>query len=585
MKRLPKFGKARVRTRRILRSWIFRVAVVLAVLGGTGYAGLWAFGKLERRQSRGLVAKAEGYLKEGQGEAARMGLETALRLDPKNAQALRMLARLREAQGAGPEAMDAMRRLSESGQMTLDDLSAYAVMAARQGDMPLAERLADAAAQGGNPVLRHLLKAEVGMAGNKPEGVEKELRAAVEADKSGMAAMSLARFLTSQGLTAQSGPEVLEILRGASKRQDAVGAEALAMGLRTGVVPRAEAAQWIAAARSHPAAGPRVWAAADMVEIALDPKSKGGVARRAAERVQGKPVEERVAVMVWAMRVGEPQVASGLITPEEAAQVAGVFSVWLDSLSMQGRWDEVSAALAREGQPLPGFLAELYRGRALVERGKVEEGRRAYAKALEAAYAKREDFIQAVAYLGTTGEDWAFEQGLRRALKDFPDKRGDVMRAVVPAVAARRDAKRTRKVYEIASQVEGMDGDLTMQNDRDYLALVLGMPVDAQAVALRSEANPRDFSFRVTSAMALIRAGRGKEALKVLEDCEPDVHVESLVPSQRMVVASALAAAGKTREAEYVAATILPASLSAQEAVFLVEELKKALPAQGRGGG
>jgi hypothetical protein len=111
------------------------------------------------------------------------------------------------------------------------------------------------------------------------------------------------------------------------------------------------------------------------------------------------------------------------------------------------------------------------------------------------------------------------------------------------------------------------------------------MPVDAQAVALRSEANPRDFSFRVTSAMALLRAGRGKEALKVLEDCEPDVHVESLVPSQRMVVAAALAAGGKPKDAEYVAATILPASLSAQEAVFLVEELKKALPAQGRGGG
>jgi hypothetical protein len=173
---------------------------------------------------------------------------------------------------------------------------------------------------------------------------------------------------------------------------------------------------------------------------------------------------------------------------------------------------------------------------------------------------------------------------LRRALQDFPEKRTDVMRAVVPAVAARRDLARTLKAYEIASQVEGVGGDLTMQNDRDYLALVLGRPVDAQAVAGRSEANPRDFSFRVTSAMALMRAGRGKEALKVLEDCEPDVHVESLVPSQRMVVASALAAAGKTREAEYVAATILPASLSGQEAVFLMEQLKKALPVQNGNG-
>jgi len=535
-------------------------------------------GKLERRQSRGLVAKATEYLKEGKTEEARMGLETARRLDPKNAQALRLLARLREAQGSGPEAMDALRQLSESGQMTLDDLSTYAVMAARQGDMPLAERLADAAARGGNPVLRHLLRAEVAMTKQNPEEVEKELRAAAAEDKSGSARISLARFLISRGLTAQSAQEVLQILREASKRQDAMGAEALAMGLRSGVVPKENVAQWIEGARSHPAAGSRVWAAADVAEIILKPDSKGDVARRAAERVKGKPLEERVALMAWALQVGEPQVASGVITPEEAAKVAGVFSVWLDSLAIQGRWAEVSAALAREGQPLPGFLAELYRGRALVEMGKAEEGRQAYAKALEGAYGKREDFIQAVAYLGTAGEDWAFEQGLRRALQDFPDKRGDVMRAVVPAVAARRDAKRTLKVYEIASQVEGMGEDLTLQNDRDYLSLVLGMPVDARAVALRSEANPRDFSFRVTNAMALMRAGLGKEALQVLEDCEPDVHVESLIPSQRMVVAAALAAAGRSKEAEHVSSRILPASISGQEAVFLVEQLKKALP-------
>jgi hypothetical protein len=60
-----------------------------------------------------------------------------------------MLARLREAQGSGQEAMEAMRRLSESGQLTLDDLSTYSMMAARNGDSALAERLADAAARGG----------------------------------------------------------------------------------------------------------------------------------------------------------------------------------------------------------------------------------------------------------------------------------------------------------------------------------------------------------------------------------------------------------------------------------------------------
>jgi Tfp pilus assembly protein PilF len=149
-----------------------RIPVVLALIGCLVGGGLWAVGKFERRQSRKLTDMAANYLKEGKAEEARMGLETALRLDPRNAKALRMIAGLRRAQGADPEALDAMRRLAESGQMSLDDLVIYAQMAARAGDLALAERLANNAGRGGNTVLRHMLRAELGAAKNDPEAVE-----------------------------------------------------------------------------------------------------------------------------------------------------------------------------------------------------------------------------------------------------------------------------------------------------------------------------------------------------------------------------------------------------------------------------
>ena len=142
------------RLRRFWRRRLVRFVVLLALIGGIGWAGVWTVGKVERRQSRKLVAMATEYLREGKIEEARMGVEAALRLNPANAEALRMLARFRLAQGANAEALDAMRRLTESGQLSFADLTSYALLAAREGDSALADRLVNSASAGGNAVLR-----------------------------------------------------------------------------------------------------------------------------------------------------------------------------------------------------------------------------------------------------------------------------------------------------------------------------------------------------------------------------------------------------------------------------------------------
>lgn len=558
------------------RRWV-RIPVLLALIGCFVGGGLWAVGKFERRQSRKLTEMAANYLQEGKAEEARMGLETALRLDPRNAKALRMLAGLRRAQGEEAGALDAMRRLAESGQMSLDDLVNYAMMAARAGDIVLAERLANNAGRGGNTALRHMIRAELGAAKNDPEAVEKELRAAAEADESGRSKLALARFLVQRRLNAKTAPEVLAMMRGLSSRNDNLGAEAIGMILAAGLVPSSEAEGLVKTIREHPATNPRLLLLADTTEVALKPQQKAEVARRTAERLKGAPLDQRVEAMMWAMRLGEPATASALITPEEAAKEARVFSLWLDSLAQQNRWPEITAQLSKAGTPLPEYLRGLYAGRALVAAGRGNEGRAEYAKALQTAYPKREEFIQAVAYLGTAGEEDLFEQGLRKALENSDDAQV-AMRAVVPAVASRRDAAQTLKVYEIAASAPALKNDPTLQNDIDYLSLILGRPVDARAIAQRSESNPRDFAFRITHALSLLKAGDGRRALEVLENCEPDVHVVTLPPHQKAIVAAAMASAGKQTEALQVAYQIAPMAVSEQEAVFLVEKLGVAKP-------
>ena len=76
--------------------------------------------------------------------------------------------------------------------------------------------------------------------------------------------------------------------------------------------------------------------------------------------------------------------------------------------------------------------------------------------------------------------------------------------------------------------------------------------------------------------MAQLKAGRTKDALQTLEDCEPDVHVGTLPPHQKAIVACALAANGKRPEALAIMATVPPTALSVQEVALVQSFLAEA---------
>ena len=89
----------------LLRRFLF-LLLILAALGGAAYASYWAYGKLKGRQSRHLTKMATEYLQQGKMAEATMSLETAVRLKPNNAEALRLLARLKVATGEGPKSLE-----------------------------------------------------------------------------------------------------------------------------------------------------------------------------------------------------------------------------------------------------------------------------------------------------------------------------------------------------------------------------------------------------------------------------------------------------------------------------------------------
>ena len=550
--------------RPLLRRLLFPL-LILVVLCVAAYASYWAYGKLKGRQSRHLTKMATEYLQKNKVAEAEMSLQTAVRLKPNNAEALRVLARLQGATGKGPQSLETWQKLAASGGITLDDLAQFSMAASREGDQALAERLANAAAAGGNTVFKHVLRANLLLSKNDIPGAEAEFRQAVEVDTTGNSRAMLARFLLTRRLNAETAPEIREMLRELSKRPDAVGLEALTAAITRGLVPPAELPVWISALRQHPKSTAQALLLADAADIQLQPETKPTVVAKMLERMKGASLEDRARGLQFLLRMEEPAQAASLLTRDEALKNRETLSLWLDAQSLTKNWPAVLDALSQPNLPLARHLTKLYRGRALLMSGKEAEGRAAFAEALQETEGSKAEFLETLAYLNLAGEDQLFDQGLQRALSD-PETAKESFLRILPSVASRRDAARTRRAYEMAAAASPeLANDLTLQNDMAYLDLLLGLPVDINKTAFLSEANPRDFSFRATHALTLLKEGKNKEALSLLENCEPDIHVASLPPHQKAIVAIALAANGRRNEALGTASLLPPQQLSMQE--------------------
>ena len=550
------------------------ILVLLLLVASSSFGALWVYRKFKAHQSASLTEMAASYLKDRKPSEARMALETALRLQPANAHALRLLAKLQVVSGENAVALGTWGRLAGAGGMTVEDLSIYAQSAASAGEWALAERLADAAARGGNSVLRHMLRAELEGRKNNPVAMEGELRAAVEADKSGNAKAVLARFLLQRPMTADSASELRGLLKELSKRKDVTGAEALANGLTRGLVPLEEFAHWIAGLRNHPGTTPNFLLVADAAEMQFAPTAKDKIVASVVARLQGRPLDERVAGLQWLVRFGEPAKGVGLIGRDEALQRRELLMSWIDAQSVAQNWPAVLDALSQPEVPLPLHFLNLYRGRTLKAMGRDKEGMLELQEAYRTAMKNPEEFRQALAYLNVAGEDALFEQGFSKLLSEEATAT-ESFRALLPSFSVRQDSAHLIKAYQIDKEVSpSLASDLSLQNDMDYLSLVLGRPVDAAVVALRSEGNPRDFALRSTQGLMLLLAGRPQEALACLDACEPDVHVANLPPHQKLVVALTLAANGRASEANSVIALVPPFAMSRQE----VELIRRYFP-------
>jgi hypothetical protein len=263
-------------------------------------------------------------------------------------------------------------------------------------------------------------------------------------------------------------------------------------------------------------------------------------------RVKSAPYEQRLAAAQLLMQLQDPSDAAGLITQEETIKSVSSFALWMQAMRLSGRDQEVLKALSLAANPLPAHVRDLDRAALLRKLHQDDEAK----KACEKAYndhvlhgADDQERLETVVILSATGEQGLAEQGVKFLLGD-PSASEARLHALTDGMRSTHDAGKVLRVLEQASASPSISGNLTLQNDLDYQRLLLGKPVDLESLQTRVKGNPNEFIFRVTEAVALMKAGKNAEALGVLENIEATVDVSKLPPPQMAVLAAAMAANG-----------------------------------------
>lgn len=530
-----------------------------------GAGGLWTIHRLNAdRESKRLTTLASAYLAKNQHENAAECLITALALYPANTEARRLLLQITPASPPEKESTTPSSPTTNNTPIIVEPLPKAnpAPLIVESPPPQPAPKPPDPA-----EVDAHLAKAQDLLAANNPNAAERELRAAMALDPTDKSKSQLAAFLLNQPLDPNATDDLVTLLRELGRNQSTIGAEALSSGAVRGIVPPAEIESWLTLLRSHPAATPAMLLTVDRLDALLHPRNQYAIAENAARRLRSATLADRDVGMRWLSSIGEYNLASPLVSLDEAKHDRATMEGWLVNQTHAGNFDAVLAATASPNLPLPAHSQKIFRGNALTHTGKSPEGLQLMRAACEETGTSRAALLDALAILAIIRVHPLFEEELTKAVSD-PDTTSEIVDSLAKAIHLSGDAVAVRRFYEIAAAAPALRGNERIFSARDHFRLLLNLDVDISDLARRAEIS-RDPSPRITYIHGLLNSGKSAAALVEMEDRAPAINPAFLTASQQAVVAATFAANNRVREALSVLSQLRQDQLTIQEREWL----------------
>jgi len=379
--------------------------------------------------------------------------------------------------------------------------------------------------------------------------------------------------------------ELSALMTDLSTRSNSVGSQALALGLEIGIVPPAEQADWILRLRKHPKVTPQMLLLADAATVQGNPSGKPRVVEGVVARLKEAPLDQRLAGAAWLLKMREPHQAELLVTRDEAMKSPEAFMIWMTPRQINGHWDQIVEALKLPNNPLPPQQRDLFAADALTKESdpnQKQEGAKAFAKVLSDYGKKSPECYGVLLFLNASGQQALYEKGVRDLFAD-PALAESALPQVLDIMRRGRDAKKLLGVAELAVASPQLSGNVTAQNELAYQKLVLNEPVSLAELSARTQANPNEFSYRVTEALSLLKSGDKVKAREVMENIEATVDSTKIPSYQKGVLAMVLEVNGDHRNASGLISLIKPSELTLQELSMIRAAFPQKARAYGEG--
>ena len=535
------------------------LAIGLPVLAALAIAAAVAIPKIKDWRARQFTEQAEELLAQNKFQEAFNNAASAMQMRPGLPDVRRTYAKVLLTAGQA-EGMSVLRTMADDGSANMQDRLDLADAALRFGDVPLAEREAFQALQGGDRKSEALLRvARVRLAQQRPADAAQALRESLEAGQNADASILLARLLFAAN-TPESTAEALDLLRPLAEQQDDTGLQALLTLVASPALQSSEGAVWVEALRTHPKATDEQKLAAASAEIQLDPRRYAEIVKRTIAEYRGGTIEQRAQLARWLNQNREYDSVLDVITAEDAAGRSDLFLIRLDALAGRGYWPEIEELLRGDGVPLQVPVVLLYRGRAAREMGKPEESATFYRRAVIEAVPTPDVMWYVINYLQRVGEDEVLEQELER-LTENPTSARQAFQALVPIVQKRQDAEELYRLYD--RMLKRLPAEAAVQNDHRYFAALTGRRADVSGARELVAEQPRMLAYRITLALTHLKNGQPEAAMKVFDGITLDPM--QIQPYQRAVLAAVLGANGREEEARQLARSVPGDIVTTQE--------------------
>jgi hypothetical protein len=569
------------RTRLIFLRFLALSAALLVVLG---IAGAVAFHFFQGWRARDLADKALENLEIPNYRMAWIQMNSARSLRPDDPQVLRAAAIIESRFGL-PSALECWDRLNEKAQLTTEELVERARATARFGSKDQFDAAALAVENAGLQLDAAQLRAARFMSrGDMDAAIEETARAVDVLGDPGLK-LDYARLLLRRHMDRLSSSQdsqtaaiadkisaIIDSLAGTAQEK-----EALALGLAFLQPADDKRSRWADQALQDVSADNPALLAAASVAVQTGREKPADLYRRLRPVFDAAPLERRSALSLWLTRQGLPAEALTLITAQEAAESPEAFAARVEALAAMQNWKALIEASNMPGKATASMrLAS--RARAEFGSGYPQSGLTSAADAVRAAAAEGNP-ESVITSMDSIGAQAAVDGALVELCGD--SRYADAAFRLSRDRFTRRAARGGDALASAMERASAAAPDSPALGDyRRYLALVeqpvegqtqpeekVAQPPTPEETGKAVEASPTSPAARITHGLALVRAGRAKEALAIFDDFT--IYFNRLPPPMQAALAYVYAAGGQPQVGAEMARRIDRTALGPEEIALL----------------